>query len=141
MGGHRSTATAPQLVRPGLAKRDWLLLLSIGGILLLLAISTEIGRSKRFAVNDGEPLALSEEIEISLSGCLSKPGKFLVSRGTTFGELLEQIVLLPEADLSQLPRNRRLSHRQRVHIPLRTEAKRERSVRKERALSFSIVQK
>jgi hypothetical protein len=141
MGSYRSAATATQLVGQGLAKRDWLLLLSIGGLFLLLAISTEIGRSKRLAVNDGEPLSLSEEIEISLSGCLSKPGKFVIRRGTTFGELLEQIVLLPEADLSQLPRNRRLSHRQRIHIPLRTEGKRGRPERKERALSFSIVQK
>lgn len=99
---------------------EWL---AIASILLMLGTLTTIillSGDPEIPSQLGTPqYTVAQEIEVFVKGAVENPRKLYLKRGAVLRDLLDQIVLLPEADLRRLNLDRKLRNGSVVKIPVR----------------------
>lgn len=61
-----------------------------------------------------------DEISVTISGAVSKPGVYVLKKGTALQELLNRAETTPEADLSRMKKSNKLKNGQYIHIRKKT---------------------
>lgn len=96
---------------------EWL---AIFTIVLLLSILTLITLSSSRSTQDcGRPhYVINPEIPVRIEGAVEKPGKYFVKKGCTVKEILENVPLQSDADLSRVKMDRQIKRKgQVIKIP------------------------
>lgn len=94
---------------------EWLAVIVLSSVLLSLALVAYIHRDTTHLPPIPEE-AFIPEIEVQVVGELTNPGTFVVKKGITFQELLSQLVLSKDADLSDLKMDAPLRRGQKIKI-------------------------
>lgn len=73
-------------------------------------------------VQQEEPM--QKEIEVLVEGAVEAPGPYRLKKGSRMEDLLKQLTLLPEADISKLKPTTKLRNGQKIRIPKKGQKRR-----------------
>ncbi len=115
---HDSMETDP----PSLFVHEWLAVAVIIGVMSMLTIlSFSSTSSSQSTQSLGKPHFLTNPfIEVVVEGAISpSPTHLKVKKNISFGGILEQVTLLPEADIRKLKKKSKVRKSQTIKIPFR----------------------
>lgn len=73
---------------------------------------------------DAGAVIYREDIEVEIQGAVGSPGTYTLSKKATLKELIDQAKVLPDADVSMLNMNQKLSHNDVIVIEVKKEVER-----------------
>jgi protein involved in polysaccharide export with SLBB domain len=102
----------------GLPVHEWLIICLLIAFIAVLTLTTYLNRKNLPLPTESPHYLISPEVQIKIEGAVEKPGFYTVLKGTTVRQVLEQAVLLPEADQSRLSLEKKVRDGQRLRVPL-----------------------
>lgn len=103
---------------------EWM---AVMALLLFLAVLIQFAWNApetRWPDKEGKPVSIPfEQVVVSITGAVTKEGRYHFPAGITVGEALEKIELLPEASVEKLDLKKPLKRGQRIKIPQKKLAK------------------
>lgn len=104
---------------PHLRVYEWLALVSCVSLLVLITLVTCMSGTSRFPATEEPPhYIVDQRIEVFVEGAVEKPVRLIVTKGMLVEEVLQQVQLLPEADLSKLKLKSKVRRGQHIRVPV-----------------------
>lgn len=104
--------------KPGLLVHEWLSIAAIIGLLAILTALSCFSIPTSLPPDTAHPHYISEPtIEVCVEGAVAHPGKIRVEKGSTLRQVLEQAILLPEADVKRLNLESKVRRNKVIKIP------------------------
>ena len=102
-----------------LLPHEWLAVICIIGGLCALGIIGYLTGDDIFpeTIEHEYELVIDEKIEVEIEGAVKFPGRYVVNRGTSIQDLLNESKLLEDADCRKLKLESKLRKGQRVKVP------------------------
>ena len=112
---------------------EWM---AVMGLMLFLAILIHfawIAPDTRWPERDGRAIdAPHALVVVTFSGAIAKEGRYHFKAGTTLGDALNTVELLPEANISKMPLEKPLKKGQRIKIPVKSSSSRSKNKNKQK---------
>lgn len=101
--------------RPQLHVHEWMAVMAITGFLLSFVVLAYLNR-EHHSIPPATQFPIPE-IEVFVEGAVEKPGRLFIKKGSLVKDLLAQIKLTPDADISSLNPDSKLRNGKRIKIP------------------------
>lgn len=99
---------------------EWVAILVIVNVLAVLTLVTRFSEPvAQPAIHTAPHYVADQKIEIFVEGAVEQPVRLIVNKGTTVEDVLKQVRLLPEADISKLKKHSKVRRGQHIRIPLK----------------------
>lgn len=103
---------------------EWMAVMALLLFLAVLIQSAWRAPDSRWPEKEGRALAAPhEQLVVTFTGAIAKEGRYHFKAGTTLGEALKEIELLPEANTSKMALEKPLKRSQRIRIPSKKSTK------------------
>src|SRR5262249_14284257 len=107
-----------------LSPPEWMAIASVLCVLIILTLIAWRRDEGAFLVARAEPrYTVDPRIEVFVEGAVEVPRRLVVNRGTTVQEVLEQVTLLPEADVAKLKGAAKVRRGQHIRVPEKKKGK------------------
>jgi hypothetical protein len=97
---------------------EWVAISAIMSLLMALTLLNFLRSDRAPPLTKAPPhFIVDQKIEVFVEGAVEKPGRLIVVKGKRVKEILDEVHLLPEADVSKLNLDAKARRGQRIRVP------------------------
>ncbi|MCE5317897.1 MAG: hypothetical protein LLG04_11155 [Parachlamydia sp.] len=104
---------------------EWLAVVLVISLALAITFITHFSNSGPLPTALNPPHHIvAQKVEVFIEGAVDRPGRYVVAKGARVEEVLKEVQLLPEADISKIKLNSKVRRGQHIRIPCQKARKR-----------------